>query len=92
VLIIIEMKVIAIAAGLSQGDLKARRQEHESASACAVQGAMGEQENRVEEDYMGESSMEKITLSIHEIANLVNTACLSLGGEEDAAYLSIAVG
>ena len=53
---------------------------------------MGEQENRVEEDYTGESGKEKITLPIHEIANLVNAACISLGGEGDAACLSIAVG
>ena len=57
----IQVIAIDIAACLSQGDLRARRQEHESASACAVQGAMGEQDNGVEEDYMGESGKEKIT-------------------------------
>jgi hypothetical protein len=33
-----KMKVIAIAACLSQGDFKAMRKEYESASECAVQG------------------------------------------------------
>ena len=89
-----KMKVIsiAIAACLGQGDLRARRQEHESASACAVQGAMGERENGVEEDYMGESGKEKITLPNHEITNIVSTACQRQWDEEDAACLSIAVG
>jgi hypothetical protein len=83
--------VIAIAACLDLGDLRARRQELESVSACAVQGASEERENGVAEDYMGESGKEEITLPIHETTNLVNAACLRQGDEEDAACLSNAV-
>jgi hypothetical protein len=91
---------IAIAACLSPGDLRARRQEQEP--LCAVLGAMGEQLNVMEdyggikviaitmvEDYVGESGREMIIPPVKEISNLVSTAYQSLGEEEDAACLSM---
>ena len=84
------MKVIAIAACLSQGDISVRGQEHESASACAVHGARGERDNEVE-DYVGGwgSGREMITPPIHDITNFVGAACLSQVNEEDTVCLSI---
>jgi len=82
----IQVIAIAIAARLSQEDLRARRSK--KLPDCAVLGAMGEQQYAVE-DYMGESGMEKNIPPVQEISNLVNAAYLSRGEEEDVAYLSM---
>ena len=81
------IQFIAIAACPGQVDLRARRKDLGSSSACAVQGAREERENGVEEDYVGESGRKMIIPPVQEISNLVRAAYLSQGEEEDATCL-----